>query len=53
MVPERGYHGVAAIEGEMYVAGGYNNPGSETLDTGKQFESTFSYETWRWGDILH
>ena len=35
LTPERGYHGVASIEGEMFVVGGFNNPTSETLDTGK------------------
>ena len=34
LTPERGYHGVASIEGEMFVVGGFNNPTSETLDTG-------------------
>ena len=36
IAPERGYHGVASIDGEMYVIGGFNNPTSETLDTGKE-----------------
>ena len=35
LTPERGYHGVASVDGEMYVVGGFNNPTSETLDTGK------------------
>ena len=35
LVPERGYHGIAAIDGEMFVAGGFAMPGSETLDTGQ------------------
>ena len=41
--PERGYHGVSSIEGEMYVVGGFNNPTSDTLDTGGLFNFKQAY----------
>lgn len=44
LTPERGYHGVASVDGEMYVVGGFNNPTSETLDTGKTIKENFIRE---------
>lgn len=31
---DRGYHGVASLGGQLYIAGGYSTVNSETLDTG-------------------
>ena len=44
LIPERGYHGLATIDGEMYLVGGITTSRAEgregqteLLDTGKKF----------------